>query len=700
MFENKIINEGVRLPRDSMIAYIPLGVTADLGIAMRRTRAKRISQLKQLYPTLFVTRSKSSKKDNDEGDVAAIDGDDDDADVDDASQSGSQKSGASDDDSDHDNNSERRRQKQQKQLQDNNTGLIRREQFGSIVDYLEAKYAKGVMIDDLDEKIRQKKKQKKRKKDQQKGAGENDGGKDDNGNDNDKDDDDNMSILSDSAAGSCYSAESGNFIDDSELRTEVAHQILGSSAYGGKTKIEALSQRENNIEGVTTSGGGRTGQDNNSILDEDDHAFFVNVGDLEMEDGWTEHDLEEDDDWLNSMAKIKGKKRKRSTKDKDNNTSNDNLKVKKKAKKSLTKTSTMEDSKKKKKKIKSKSTTTSSDAKNTKSKSTASSDGKSKKSTSGESSDKKKSDGNNKSSKTSSSSNQKDKKSKSSKSQEKNEKGGTTGGNEGDDKNNEGGKSTSKKTSDDNKSKIDLAKRDCTNLKRRVNRLFKKCVDEIKKMNDENLPRKAKKGGKSKVSIIVPDGKKSGDKISFNNPHDPSQKLQVLIPNNVGVSDTFKVSVPMPAIKSTNAENKFSKECITVLDEYSTVFDEWCQAEAKYRDMLPTKKKGTEFKVGTERLKKYDQMIEEFPNNLQTPIDAPFLRKVVRRKRQNENKKLKLMEESGKKTEVVAEKDTSSVAEKTDTPTEKRERTIVNLMLPCRGTKFPEITFQMVDFGK
>ncbi len=46
---------------------------------------------------------------------------------------------------------------------------------------------------------------------------------------------------------------------------------------------------------------------------------------------------------------------------------------------------------------------------------------------------------------------------------------------------------------------------------------------------------------------------------------------------------------------------------------------------AKHRDLLPTKKKGPEFKIGTERLKKYDQMLEEFPKNLEIPVDAPFL---------------------------------------------------------------------------
>lgn len=241
------------------------------------------------------------------------------------------------------------------------------------------------------------------------------------------------------------------------------------------------------------------------------------------------------------------------------------------------------------------------------------------------------------------------------------------------------------------KIRIDLAKKDCTNLKRRVTRLYKKCIDEIKKLKDDHLPRKAKKGVKSKVSIIVPEGKKTGDKISFNNPHDPSQKLQVLIPDKYEAGETFKVSVPMPTVTKTssNAENKFSKESINALDEYSLVYDEWCISEAKYRDLLPPKKKVTEFKVGTERLKKYDAMLEEFPKNLETPIDAPFLRKVVRRKRQNENKRMKLLEESGKKVEII------KIEKK-----KKREPPVLRLTLPKKGEMFPEKVFNSKDFGK
>ena len=65
--------------------------------------------------------------------------------------------------------------------------------------------------------------------------------------------------------------------------------------------------------------------------------------------------------------------------------------------------------------------------------------------------------------------------------------------------------------------------------------------------------------------------------INNSNPHDPSQKLQVLIPENCEAGETFKVSVPMPV--ASTGENKFTKECIQALHEYSLLYDEWCQAE-------------------------------------------------------------------------------------------------------------------------
>jgi hypothetical protein len=208
---------------------------------MKRVRAKRIAQYKQLQPNIVDTQ------------------------VEEVSQPIVKDGDKSDQESDEDASQEKRtKEKQDDSMMDTIGSEVRREQFCSTVDYLEAKYAKGVMIHDLDERIREKKKK-------------NDGGED-------------MSVLSDSEAGSCYSENSGQFIDDSDLRTDVAHQILASSAFG-TTKIEAEAAKAK-------------GADDDS-LGANDHAFFVNVGDLEMEDGWND-EIEEDQDWLSSMKKSKG----------------------------------------------------------------------------------------------------------------------------------------------------------------------------------------------------------------------------------------------------------------------------------------------------------------------------------------------------------------------------------------------------------
>lgn len=110
-------------------------------------------------------------------------------------------------------------------------------------------------------------------------------------------------------------------------------------------------------------------------------------------------------------------------------------------------------------------------------------------------------------------------------------------------------------------------------------------------------------------------------------------------------------------------------------------------------------------------------MLEEFPKNLETPIDAPFLRKVVRRKRQNDNKRLKLLEDSAsKKVEIVeaqqvkiekqekekdkdVNKETKEVKE-TKEKKKKREPVQMNLALPTKSRQFREIIFKMDDFER
>jgi DNA mismatch repair ATPase MutL len=53
-------------------------------------------------------------------------------------------------------------------------------------------------------------------------------------------------------------------------------------------------------------------------------------------------------------------------------------------------------------------------------------------------------------------------------------------------------------TKSENSAVIEAAKKEASNLKRRVERLYKKCVEEIEKLTKEHLPRKVKGGGTSK----------------------------------------------------------------------------------------------------------------------------------------------------------------------------------------------------------
>ena len=87
-------------------------------------------------------------------------------------------------------------------------------------------------------------------------------------------------------------------MDDSLLRAEVAGQILASGAYGGRTRVEEEGRRLGGIDGGDH---------------DDDNAFFVNVGDLELAEGY--HDDAEDIDFgwedLNDAAAKRKKKMQR-----------------------------------------------------------------------------------------------------------------------------------------------------------------------------------------------------------------------------------------------------------------------------------------------------------------------------------------------------------------------------------------------------
>ena len=189
-----------KLFQDSIAVTIPLDVTADLGVAIRRTREKRIKAIYEHFPEL------RKKEDND-----------------------GTATGVADDNNNNNNNADMESEDEDAAPQTSNSSKKRsdfvpqRNQYGNMLDYLEAKYARGVML--LNEE-----------------DGDDDDDQGDGGGDNN--DDDKRSV---------YDSES-SFLDDSLLKRDVAEQVLAQTTH---TKLE--------------------------VQNEDDD-FFVNVGALEVED--------------------------------------------------------------------------------------------------------------------------------------------------------------------------------------------------------------------------------------------------------------------------------------------------------------------------------------------------------------------------------------------------------------------------------
>jgi len=196
------------------VVEIPLNsATADLGVAMKHARAKRIKSIYQHFPSLEKqnTGSKTTSPDDD-------------------------NEAQDDDDNEGDDDQKKPVAKRKKQNVDET--LPQREQYGSVVDYLEAKYVRGVMLgDEIDE-----------------GEAE----------------DDRESV---------YDSED-SWLDDSLLKRDVAEQVLSHST---QTKV--------------------------GVENDDEDDFFVNVGNLEVE----ENELMNYDPLEDEKAAKKAKKRKRSS---------------------------------------------------------------------------------------------------------------------------------------------------------------------------------------------------------------------------------------------------------------------------------------------------------------------------------------------------------------------------------------------------
>jgi hypothetical protein len=178
--------------QDTFSFIIPLDVTADLRIAIQKTRIKRIKSIYKRFPAL----KKETKKPEDDKDDPMLE---------------------DEDDENKDKDKESKAQKKKKKL----AHVPHPDQYGSVLDYLEAKYVRGVQLGDED---------------------------DDNNTNN------NESVKDDVSEGHGSVYSHGSFLDDTDLQRDVAEQVMANTTM---TKVE---------------------------LEEDDADFFVNVGNLEVED--------------------------------------------------------------------------------------------------------------------------------------------------------------------------------------------------------------------------------------------------------------------------------------------------------------------------------------------------------------------------------------------------------------------------------
>jgi hypothetical protein len=251
---------------DSILIEVPLSVTADLGVALKRTRRKRI---KRIQDWVSSAPGKKQKGDNNKAAVKKKS----DPPTNDKNGKGGGDSCSDSDDLDNDGD------KSEKDItldydDDDALGKTpKRNQYVSVVDYLEAKYVRGVMIADYDDR-EQAKIQSNDVQEEPDSEGDN----------------------------SCYDDEDG-FIDDSLIVEDVAGQVMASSTYG-LTQIEEEARRRKkerkresdldvDTEQPTLEGLGITDEKlDDTNLDEGmesdfDDGFFVNLGDLKMAEGWS-----------------------------------------------------------------------------------------------------------------------------------------------------------------------------------------------------------------------------------------------------------------------------------------------------------------------------------------------------------------------------------------------------------------------------
>jgi len=103
-----------------------------------------------------------------------------------------------------------------------------------------------------------------------------------------------------------------------------------------------------------------------------------------------------------------------------------------------------------------------------------------------------------------------------------------------------------------------------------------------------------------------------------------------------------------------------------------------------------------------EKMKKFDELVTKFPDDLEIPVDIPFLRKVVRRVTQNFKKRKENIDRvdaispTMKLASVKMEEDEDGLAIQDGNSNAPSK--VISLHLPKKSTKFALILFNSADF--
>jgi hypothetical protein len=199
-------------------------------------------------------------------------------------------------------------------------------------------------------------------------------------------------------------------------------------------------------------------------------------------------------------------------------------------------------------------------------------------------------------------------------------------------------------------------KKKAEELGAQVKVLFDQLVKDIRACSQDELPRRNRL---VKVTIMIPEGKNPGDTLNFANPHVPGQMLKAAVPKGKGAGDKFDVKVPAPVVSEAGDKNKFSREFQELAAEFSSKYDEWCHAEADYHAADPEQK--GKFPLKSKKVSKFEEVIKAFPSNLVTPVDEDYMKKIVRRARQNRKKRKEAGDDSVAVASIAANKAATDV---------------------------------------